>query len=172
MKKSHRRRLRKRLHTTTHLKQPKGTTVNSNQAAAQTQQTTQWHDGIKVRREVLGDEYVTDSLERTTGTESESLQKHVTETVWGAVWTRPGLDRRSRSLLNIGMLVALNQHHELAVHVRGGLRNGLTREEIVESIVHATAYCGAPAGLAAMRVVQKVLDSETAATGASRANQT
>ncbi len=79
-----------------------------------------WNDGIRVRREVLGgDSYVNGSLERTAGTESEALQTHITETVWGAVWTRPGLDRRSRSLLNIGMLVALNQHHELSVHVRG-----------------------------------------------------
>jgi len=121
-----------------------------------------------VRREVLGDSYVTESLERTAGTESEALQAHITETVWGAVWNRPGLDRRSRSLLNIGMLVALNQHHELAVHVRGGLRNGLTNSEIVESIVHATAYCGAPAGLAAMRVVQKVLDTEAAEAAADQ----
>ncbi len=119
-----------------------------------------------MRREVLGDSYVTESLERTAGTESEALQTHITETLWGAVWTRPGLDRRSRSLLNIGMLVALNQHHELAVHVRGGLRNGLMPVEIVESIIQATAYCGAPAGLAAMRVVQKVLDTEAAAEAA------
>lgn len=142
----------------------KGNTVNTNPTATQTsQQSPQWQAGITVRREVLGDSYVTESLERTAGTESEALQAHITETVWGAVWNRPGLDRRSRSLLNIGMLVALNQHHELAVHVRGGLRNGLTRGEVVESIIHATAYCGAPAGLAAMRVVQKVLDNEAAA---------
>ena len=118
-----------------------------------------WNEGLSVRRDVLGDRYVDDSLDKNAGTDSEALQVHITETVWGAVWCRPGLDRRSRSLLNIGMLVALNQHHELAIHVRGGLRNGLTRVEIVESIIQATAYCGAPAGLAAMRVVQKVLDS-------------
>lgn len=128
----------------------------------------QWRAGITVRREVLGDSYVSESLKRTAGTESETLQTHVTETVWGSVWTRPGLDRRSRSLLNIGMLVALNQHHELAVHVRGGLRNGLRREEIVESIVQATVYCGAPAGLAAMRVVQKTFDDETRAADDDR----
>ncbi|MDQ0864586.1 carboxymuconolactone decarboxylase family protein [Arthrobacter globiformis] len=122
-----------------------------------------WQAGISLRREVLGDSYVSESLQRTAGTESEALQTHITETVWGAVWTRPGLDRRSRSLLNLGILVALNQHHELAVHVRGGLRNGLTPGEIVESIIHATAYCGAPAGLAAMRVVQKTLDEESRA---------
>lgn len=118
-----------------------------------------WNDGLSVRREVLGDSYVNEALDRNAGTDSEALQVFVTETVWGAVWSRPGLDRRSRSLLNIGMLVALNQHHELAVHIRGGLRNGLTRDEIIESIIHTTAYCGAPAGLAAMRVVQKALDT-------------
>ena len=123
---------------------------------------TLWDAGIAVRRAVLGDFYVDQALSRNAGTESESLQVHVTETVWGAVWSRPGLDRRSRSILNIGMLVALNQHHELAVHVRGGLRNGLSRTEIVELIIQATAYCGAPAGLAAMRAVQEVFNSEIA----------
>ena len=165
MKKNQRQKLRQRVQAIS-LKDHKGRTMDSNDAATQTQQTSQWQDGIKVRREVLGDTYVTESLERAAGTESEALQAHITETVWGAVWNRPGLDRRSRSLLNIGMLVALNQHHELAIHLRGGLRNGLTREEIVESIIHATAYCGAPAGLAAMRVAQKVLDAETTAAGA------
>lgn len=114
--------------------------------------------GIIVRREVLGDRYVDLALSRNEGTESEALQRHVTQTVWGSVWTRPGLERRDRSLLNIGILVALNQHHELSVHVRGALRNGLTRDEIVEAVLQATAYCGAPAGLAGMRVAQQVFD--------------
>jgi 4-carboxymuconolactone decarboxylase len=84
----------------------------------------------------------------------------VTANVWGSVWTRPGLDRRSRSLINLGMLIALRAENELKGHVRGALRNGLTRTEIVETVIHASAYCGAPAGLAAMRVVQEVLDNE------------
>lgn len=138
-------------------------TTNQETTVKTDKHSEQWHAGITVRREVLGDSYVSESLNRTAGTESEALQTHVTETVWGAVWTRPGLDRRSRSLLNIGMLTALNQPHELAAHVRGGLRNGLSREEIVESIVQATVYCGAPAGLAAMRVVQKTFDGESLA---------
>ena len=116
--------------------------------------------GLVERREVLGDQYVDAALSRNAGTDGEALQKYVSEYVWGSVWTRPGLDRRSRSLLNLGMLVALCQYHELSVHVRGALRNGLTRDEIVEAIVHATAYCGAPAGLAAMRVVQETLVAE------------
>lgn len=116
--------------------------------------------GLVVRKEVLGHDYVDASLSKNAGSDGESLQKYVSEYVWGSVWTRPGLDRRSRSLLNLGMLVALCQHHELSVHVKGALTNGLTRDEIVEAIVHATAYCGAPAGLAAMRVVQDTLVAE------------
>jgi 4-carboxymuconolactone decarboxylase len=116
--------------------------------------------GLTVRKEVLGEDYVDEALRKNAGSDGEVLQTYVSESVWGSVWTRPGLDRRSRSLLNLGMLVALCQYHELAVHVRGALHNGLTRDEIVEAILHATAYCGAPAGLAAMRVVQEVLVSE------------
>jgi 4-carboxymuconolactone decarboxylase len=114
--------------------------------------------GITTRRQVMGDEFVDRALARTSGTESEPIQRFVTEHVWDAVWNRPGLSRRDRSLLNLGMLTALRAHEELAGHVRGGLNNGLTREEIVEAIIHATGYCGAPAALSAMRVVQQVLD--------------
>ena len=114
--------------------------------------------GITTRRQVMGDEFVDRALARTRGTESEPIQRFVTEHVWDAVWNRPGLSRRDRSLLNLGMLTALRAHEELAGHVRGGLNNGLTREEIVEAIIHATGYCGAPAALSARRVVQQVLD--------------
>jgi 4-carboxymuconolactone decarboxylase len=116
--------------------------------------------GMEIRRAVLGDEYVQRSLDSGAGRDGEPLQRLVTEHVWGSLWTRPGLDRRSRSLVNLGMLIALNQHHELAAHVRGALANGLSRDEIVEVVLHATGYCGAPAGLAAMRVVQGVLEEE------------
>jgi 4-carboxymuconolactone decarboxylase len=116
--------------------------------------------GLGIRREVMGDDFVERAFERARGTDSEELQEFVTEHAWGAVWSRPGLDRRSRSLLNIGMLIALRAENELRGHVRGGLRNGLTRTEIVESVIHAGAYCGAPAALAAMRVVQEVLEAE------------
>lgn len=117
-------------------------------------------DGLAIRREVLGAEYVDSSLERSHERDSADMQRYVTEMVWGSVWTRPGLDRRSRSLINLGMLVALGQMHELALHVRGGLRNGLTRDEIIEAIVQTTAYCGAPAGLTAMRVAEQALTDE------------
>ena len=116
--------------------------------------------GIKVRREVMGDDFVDAALERNAGTDGEDLQRHITETVWGSVWTRDGLGKRDRSLLNIGMLVALRATGELRGHVRGGLRNGLTREEITEAIIHASGYCGAPAALSAMKVAQEVLVAE------------
>jgi 4-carboxymuconolactone decarboxylase len=116
--------------------------------------------GLEIRKAVLGDEYVESSLTRNAGKDGEALQRQVTEHVWGDLWTRPGLDRRSRSLVNLGMLIALGQHHELAAHVRGALANGLGRDEIVEVVLHATVYVGAPSGLAAMRVVQEVLEAE------------
>ncbi|ANS30747.1 4-carboxymuconolactone decarboxylase [Rhodococcus opacus] len=116
--------------------------------------------GLTVRREVMGPDFVERALTRTSGTDSEQLQEFVTEHVWDAVWNRPGLDRRSRSLLNLGMLIALRAHGELKGHVRGALRNGLTRTEVVEAVIHASAYCGAPAGLSAMAVVQEALDAE------------
>lgn len=116
--------------------------------------------GMAVRREVMGDDFVDAALSRNAGTDGEDLQRHITETVWGSVWTRDGLTRRDRSLLNIGMLVALRATGELRGHVRGGLRNGLTREEIVEAVIHTSGYCGAPAALSAMKVVQDVLVEE------------
>lgn len=116
--------------------------------------------GLAVRREVLGDDYVDAALSRNAGTDGEGLQEYVSEFVWGGVWTREGLERRDRSLVTISILIALGQHTELATHIRTGLRNGLTRKEISETVVHATAYVGCPAGIAAMRVVQQVLVDE------------
>jgi 4-carboxymuconolactone decarboxylase len=107
---------------------------------------------------VMGDDFVDRALVRTAGTASEELQRFITEHVWDAVWNRPGLSRRDRSLLNLGMLTALRAHEELVGHVRGALTNGLTREEIVEAIIQTAGYCGAPASLAAMRTVQQVFD--------------
>jgi len=116
--------------------------------------------GLAVRREVMGDDFVDRALTRDLGTDSEAIQRHITETVWGSVWTRDGLSRRDRSLLNLGMLTALRAESELRGHVRGALRNGLSREEITEAIIHTSGYCGAPAALAAMRVVQEVLTED------------
>lgn len=125
--------------------------------------------GIRVRRDVMGDDFVDAALERNAGTDGEDLQRHITETVWGSVWTRDGLEKRDRSLLNIGMLVALRATGELRGHVRGGLRNGLTREEITEAVIHTAGYCGAPAALSAMKMVQEVLVEELGPLGESGA---
>lgn len=116
--------------------------------------------GLEIRRQVMGDDFVERAFDRARGTDSEALQEFVTEHAWGAVWSRPGLDRRSRSLLNIGMLIALRAENELRGHIRGALRNGLTRTEITEAVIHSAAYCGSPAALAAMRVTQEVLEAE------------
>lgn len=112
--------------------------------------------GFATRRDVMGDAFVDRAMERAQGTASEAIQHVVTENVWGNIWNRPGLERRDRSLLNIGMLVALRANAELAGHVRGGLTNGLTREEITEAVIHASGYCGAPAALSAMKTVEEV----------------
>ncbi len=117
-----------------------------------------FRNGLDVRREVMGDEFVDRALSRTEGKESAVLQQFVTEHVWDAVWNRPGLERRDRSLLNLGILTALRAHEELAGHIRAALNNGLSREEIVEAIVHTAGYCGAPAALSAMKVAQQVFD--------------
>lgn len=141
------------------------TNSNENTEANSGSGDSRFDDGIQVRREVMGDDFVDAALERAAGSDGEELQKHVTATVWGSVWTREGLSRRDRSLLNIGMLVALRATEELRGHVRGGLNNGLTREEITEAVIHSSGYCGAPAALSAMKVVQEVLEAELGPKG-------
>lgn len=112
--------------------------------------------GLQVRREVLGAEHVDRSLAQVTEF-SRPVQEWVTESGWGAVWTRPGLDRRTRSLLNLVMLTSLGRMHEFAVHVRGAVTNGCTDEEIQEALLQAALYCGAPAALESFRVAEQVL---------------
>jgi 4-carboxymuconolactone decarboxylase len=111
--------------------------------------------GLEVRRAVLGAEYVDNSLARADEF-MLAFQKLATEYCWGEIWTRPGLDRRHRSMLNLAMLTALNKPHELALHVRGALTNGVTREEIKEILLQATIYCGIPSGLEAFRTAAEV----------------
>jgi 4-carboxymuconolactone decarboxylase len=118
--------------------------------------------GLAARREVLGDEHVDRSLEQATDF-SGIAQEFVTEFCWGDVWTRPGLDRRTRSLINLAMLTALNHMHEFRVHVRGAINNGCTVEEIRETLLQTIVYCGAPAGLQSFREAQAVLDELGAA---------
>ena len=113
--------------------------------------------GMEVRREVLGAEHVERSMTEASDF-GRPIQDLVTEYCWGAVWARPGLDRRTRSLINLGMLTALNRRHELRVHVRGAINNGVTRDEILETLLQAAIYCGVPAGMEAFRAAEEVLD--------------
>jgi 4-carboxymuconolactone decarboxylase len=119
--------------------------------------------GLAIRREVLGEEHVERSMSNVTEFTAAS-QELVTEFCWGDVWSRPGLDRRTRSLINLAMLTALNRMHEFRVHVRGAINNGATVDEIREVLLQAMVYCGAPAGLEAFREAQAVLDEIAAAS--------
>ena len=112
--------------------------------------------GNRVRREVLGDAHVNRSMTQATDF-TRVVQEYVTASCWGDVWARPGLDRRTRSLLNLAMLTALNRPHEFSVHVRGAVRNGCTEAEIQEVLLQTAAYCGAPAALESFRLAEKVL---------------
>lgn len=114
-------------------------------------------EGLAVRREVLGPEYVDKSVQDVDDF-MVPMQKMTTEWCWGEVWTRPGLDRRTRSMLNLAMLTALNRPHEVRLHVRGALNNGVTVAEIQEVLVQACIYCGVPAALDAFKVAKEVLD--------------
>lgn len=112
--------------------------------------------GLALRREVLGAEYVDTSL-RSANDFMMAFQRITTEWCWGYAWTRPGLDRKTRSLLNLAMLTALNRSPEIKLHVRGALNNGVTVDEIKEVLIHATIYCGIAAGLDAFKVANEVL---------------
>ncbi len=117
--------------------------------------------GLETRREVLGAEHVDRALDGASPF-ARPMQELVTEYCWGAVWTRDGLDRRTRSLINLAMLTALNRSTELGAHVRGALRNGCTPEEIQETLLQVAVYCGMPAGLEAFRVAERALEEEQA----------
>ena len=112
--------------------------------------------GLELRRSVLGAEHVQRSLENTSEF-ARPIQELVTEYCWGEVWTRPGLGKRERSLINLAMLTALNRGHELAVHVRGALTNGVTVEEIQEALLQTAIYVGVPAALESFRIAEKVI---------------
>ena len=111
--------------------------------------------GLKVRREVLGAQYVDNAIAKADGF-TQDLQQFVTEHAWGAVWTRDGLDRKTRSFLNLAMLTALNRPTELKLHVRGAINNGITRDEMKEVFLQAAVYCGAPAGIEAFKIAKEV----------------
>jgi 4-carboxymuconolactone decarboxylase len=114
--------------------------------------------GLAIRRSVLGDEYVQRSLDNATDF-SRPLQELVTEYCWGAVWGREQLPKRLRSMLNLAMISALNRPHELKLHVRGALRNGVTREEISEILLQVAIYCGVPAAIDTLRLANEAFDA-------------
>lgn len=120
--------------------------------------------GIKIRREVVGDAYVDKALAGASSNFAKPMQDLVTEMCWGHVWNRPGLDRKQRSLLNIGMLSALNRGPELGIHIRGAINNGLTILEIREAVLQVSVYCGMPAGMEGFKIAERVL-SEMIETG-------
>jgi 4-carboxymuconolactone decarboxylase len=115
--------------------------------------------GMRVRREVLGDEHVDAASERTTAFSAE-FQELITRYAWGEIWARPGLDRGTRSCITLAMLVALGRFDELGLHVRAAVRNGLTPDEIKEVLLQTAIYCGVPAANSAFAVAQQALDSD------------
>jgi 4-carboxymuconolactone decarboxylase len=117
--------------------------------------------GMKTRREVLGDEYV-DSAIANADEFNMPMQSLVTQYCWGAIWNREGLDRRTRSLLNLAMLTVLNRPHELKLHVRGALTNGASKEEIREVFLQAAVYAGVPAAIDSFRVAREAISEKQA----------
>lgn len=120
-----------------------------------TQET--YDKGMRIRRAVLGDDYVDAATARITGF-TEDFQKIVTTYCWGEVWGREGLSHRDRSLINVAMISALNRKHELAAHVRGAINNGLSPDEIREVLLQVGIYCGVPAMVDSFRVAREVLE--------------
>jgi 4-carboxymuconolactone decarboxylase len=120
--------------------------------------------GLAVRKAVLGDEYVNNSLANADEFMA-SIQQFLTENAWGTVWVREGLDRKTRSMLNLAMLTALNRPNELKLHIKGALNNGVTKEEMREIFLQAAVYCGAPAGLDSFKIAQQVFQEQAATPG-------
>jgi len=115
--------------------------------------------GLKVRREVLGDEYVDNAIANSDDF-IRPLQELITQFCWGMVWTRPGIDRKTRSLINLAMLTALNRPHEVKVHLMGAINNGCTKEEIMEVLLQTAIYCGVPAAVDSFRLAKEILGNK------------
>jgi 4-carboxymuconolactone decarboxylase len=111
--------------------------------------------GLALRKQVLGVDYVEKSMAGADDF-TRAMQELSTEYCWGTIWTRPGLSHRDRSLLNLGMISALNRPHELKLHIRGALKNGLSRDEIREVLLQVAVYCGVPAGMASFQLAREV----------------
>jgi 3-oxoadipate enol-lactonase/4-carboxymuconolactone decarboxylase len=118
-------------------------------------------DGMQTRRAVLGDEHVNRAIAGTTAFTAD-FQDLITRYAWGEIWSRPGLDRRTRSCITIAALVATGREHELAMHVRAALRNGVTPDELKEVLLQCAVYCGVPAANSAFAIAQRVLEEEGA----------
>lgn len=116
-----------------------------------------FEEGLAVRREVLGREYVDKSI-ASADDFNRPMQELVTEYCWGEIWTRPGLDRKTRSIINLSMLTALNRPHEIKLHVRGAINNGLSKAEITEIFLQTAIYCGVPAAIDSFRVAREVFE--------------
>ncbi len=117
--------------------------------------------GLAVRKAVLGAEFVENAI-ASADDFNRPLQELVTEYCWGACWTREGLERKTRSMLNLAMLTALNRPHELKMHVKGALRNGVTKEEIREVLLQTAIYCGVPAAVDAFRTAKEAIKEKEA----------
>ncbi len=116
-----------------------------------------YETGLRIRREVLGAEYVDKSIAMSDDF-NRPLQELVTEYCWGAVWSRPGLSRKVRSLINLAMLTALNRPHEVKLHLKGALNNGCSKEEIMEVLLQSAIYCGVPAAIDSFRLAREVFN--------------
>jgi 4-carboxymuconolactone decarboxylase len=117
-----------------------------------------YEQGMRVRREVLGDEHVDRAVANTTEF-TQPFQDFITETAWGNIWARDGIDRRSRSMITLAVLTALGREHEIALHVRAALTNGVTKEEIGEVLLHTSVYAGVPSANRAFAIAQQVFDT-------------
>jgi 4-carboxymuconolactone decarboxylase len=128
---------------------------NANQSLGENMNRENFEKGLKTRKEVLGAEYVENSIKNADDF-NMPMQELVTEYCWNEIWNRPGLEKRTRSFLNLAMIAALNRPHELKLHVRGAINNGLTKEEIQEVFLQVAIYCGVPAAIDSFRVAKEV----------------
>ncbi|WP_084645271.1 carboxymuconolactone decarboxylase family protein [Oceanobacter kriegii] len=129
--------------------------------------TDKFDIGLQTRRDVLGDEYVDNSINNNRDEFAWPMQELVTEYCWGDVWNRDGLSRQQRSMINLAMLTALNRPHEIKVHVRGAINNGLSKEEIREIFLQTAIYCGVPAAIDSFRIAKSVFAEMEAENGTS-----
>jgi 4-carboxymuconolactone decarboxylase len=123
-----------------------------------------YEQGLQVRREVLGDAHVDKSLQNRNAF-NEDFQELITRYAWGEIWSRPGLPRKTRSMITLAMMVALNRADEFRLHLRAALNNGLTREEIKEVLLQTAIYCGVPAANSAFHVAQEILGEQKKPAG-------